>query len=134
MTIASRISIFSGSAIKANNASPEAARSAGKVAAVTTTPRSAVCSISLKLEGGSAMRDLFNFALDNHRQHRVSDHPVADLAVSFLETVKRDHRLSHGSVAASAADVVIEFFHNFAGAFDIADIANGDDYPIIDET
>src|SRR5688572_16193018 len=75
------------SKIKPNNASPEVRRAQQNLA-VISTPRSAVCSIALKVAVGSAMRGLFDFALANHRQHRISDHPVADLAVSFLETVE----------------------------------------------
>ena len=80
------------------------------------------------------MRRLFNFALDDHRQHRLANHPFADLAKTLFETVEGNNRFGHRPVTAGAADIVVELFQNFPGAFDIPDIAHGNDHPVIDET
>src|SRR5687767_2443668 len=78
------------------------------------------------------MRGFF-VALDDHRNYRLANDSLADLAVSFLETIQRDDCFGHGAMTAGAADVVIELLHDITGAFDVADVAHRDDHAVLDQ-
>src|SRR4029453_1988549 len=79
------------------------------------------------------MRCLF-VALDDHWHDGLPDDFLAHLAITFLETIQRDHSFGHRAMAAGAADVVVELLHDVTGAPDVADIAHGDDHAILDQS
>ena len=56
-------------------------------------------------------------AVNNHRQNGLANDPFAHFAESFFETVQGHNRFGHCSMTAGAADVVVEFFDDFAGFF-----------------
>src|SRR2546422_4682214 len=71
-------------------------------------------------------------AVSNHRQHRLANYFLAHFAETILETVERHNGFGHGTVAASAADIVVKLFHDVAGALDVADIAHANHHAVID--
>src|SRR5207244_13594751 len=90
------------------------------------------CSISRYLPRWLSILRLC-VALGDHPQHCLADHLLAHLAEFFFESIQRDHGLSHGPMAAGAADVVVEFLHDLAGTFDVADVTHGNDDPVFDQ-
>src|SRR5882672_5804410 len=78
------------------------------------------------------MRCLF-VALDDHWHDCLPNDFLAYLAITFFETIQRDHSFGHRTMAAGAADVVVELFHDFTGALDVTDIAHGYNHAIFDQ-
>src|SRR5690242_13684759 len=72
--------------------------------------------------------------IDDHRQHRLTNYFFADLAEPLFEAIQRHDRFRHGTVAARAADVVVEPLHNLTGALDVADIAYRNHHPVFYQT
>src|ERR1700741_4191587 len=71
--------------------------------------------------------------VDDHRQHRFSNHFLTDFAESLYETVERHHGFCHRSMAACTADIIVEFFHDLAGALDVSNVAHRNHDAVLDQ-
>src|SRR5512132_1311456 len=78
------------------------------------------------------MRCLF-VALDDHWHDCLPNDFLAYLAITFYETIQRDHSFGHRAMAAGAADVVVELFHDITGALNVTDIAHRYHHAIFDQ-
>src|SRR6476646_1930076 len=91
----------------------------------------ALVDVKTALRGGSGARDFFAFR--DHWQHRLADRFFAYFAEFFFEAVNGNDGFGHGAMTAGAADIVVKPFHDVAGAFDVTDVAHGNNHAIVDQ-
>ena len=76
----------------------------------------------------------FILALNDHRHHRITDNLLAHFAEAFFESVEGNNRFGHRPMAAGAADIIVELFHDFASALNITQVAHGNHYAIFHQS